>query len=344
MIHGARAPILGGMDAALTRIGIDVGGSGARVASVAWDDDALLFSGPVQEFVWDDGFLPVPLKEQLAHPEQVRAEEEVVGAQRVLRLAQMVADCAQGRWCTVDVAAPGLQTEDGAGILAWRNGPRRSTLLADLGRALEAAGVKLASPSLKFRSDAVACALGELHARGGALRGITNGLCICGGSGVGEALLVGGRCIGLDELEPPLARAWELSGGGGLSLEDRVAPGRMLRAWRDEGGEGTPESAAGAGGDAAPSAAAAACAAREACDARDDGIVALLARARTWFLGRDLILERVVLSQRLGVLMARSPERLARIAARSGGVEVIASELRGAPVIGATVFLEESAP
>jgi hypothetical protein len=55
-------------------------------------------------------------------------------------------------------------------------------------------------------------------------------------------------------------------------------------------------------------------------------------------------LERVVLSQRLGVLMARSPERLARIAARSGGVEVVASELRGAPVIGATVLLEESAP
>jgi hypothetical protein len=76
-------------------------------------------------------------------------------------------------------------------------------------------------------------------------------------------------------------------------------------------------------------------------DARDEGIVALIERSRDWFEGRGLTLERVALCQRLGWLLARAPERVSAMEERLGGVELVVSELRAAPVIGATVLIEE---
>jgi len=316
------------MDAAPEWIGLDVGGSGVRAAKVERGEDGWSVLGELHELSWDDGFRPVPLDEQLAYPGQVTAEEEVCGAQRVARIAELVAGCAASSALRLAVAAPGLVTEDGAGILAWRNGPRRSTFLVDLERSLLAIGASLVAPPASICPDSVACALGEHGAESGALRGVSNALCISGGSGVGEAALVKGRCLGLDELEPPLPRAWEIGGGDGRSLEDRVAPGRVLGAWHEAGKEGCPEDDDGEQ-------------AMALCDARDEGIAALVERARSWFDGGALALERVAVCQTLGGLLARDPERLAALAARLDGVELVTSAMRAAPVIGAVVRAEE---
>ena len=77
------------------------------------------------------------------------------------------------------------------------------------------------------------------------------------------------------------------------------------------------------------------------CDARDEGVAALVERARAWFAGRALVLERVAVCQTLGRILARDPERLAGLAARLDGVELVTSALRAAPVIGAVVRWEE---
>lgn len=312
------------MDPAPQMIGVDIGGSGARAAVVEWDEEGRNCVGELHELNWEDGFEPIPFEEQLAHPGEVTAAEEACASARVERLAELVAGCTDWWLISCDVAAPGLPTGDGAGVLAWRNGPRRATLLQDLRSALEAKGLTLISSMAPICPDSVACAFGEQLAHGGALHGISNALCISGGSGVGEAAVVEGRCLGLNELEPPLARAWELSGGDGASLEDLVAPGRVLAAWRSAGGEGFPEVDGGQE-------------ARALLDARDEGVAALVERARVWFDARGLELERVVLSQTIGRLYSEAEQRFARLAARLGGIELVTSSLRGAPLAGSVL-------
>jgi len=317
------------MDPAPQVIGVDIGGSGARAAVVERDEGGRVRLEGLHELSWDDGFDPVPLKEQLAYPGEVTASEEVSASARVARLADLIAGCADSRLVSCGVAVPGLLTEDGLGVLVWRNGPRRSTLASDLKRALEAKGMTLSTP-LSLCHDSVAALRGEHMAHGGALRGVSNGLCIAGGSGVGEALIVGGRYLGLNELDPPLARAWELFSGDGSSLEDQVAPGRILGEWRSAGGAGYPEADGGAEASAL-------------LDARDAGVIALVERARAWFDAGDLDLERVALSQTLGRLYSEAEGRLKRMEERLDGVELVASSLRGAPVVGA-VLRPEAGP
>ena len=72
-------------------------------------------------------------------------------------------------------------------------------------------------------------------------------------------------------------------------------------------------------------------------NARDEGVLALIERARTWFEGRGLALERVALTQTLGRLISEDVRRFALLAERIGDVELVTSSLRGAPLRGAVV-------
>lgn len=317
------------MDPAPQMIGVDIGGSGARAACVDWDEEGRLCVGEIHELEWDDGFEPVPLKEQLSYPGEVTALEEISSGARVTRLADLILGCTDWWYISCHVAAPGLLTEDRTGVLAWSNGPRRSTLIPDLERTTKAKRQDLECSIWPICSDSVACALGEHHAHGGALHGVSNALCIAGGSGVGEGMIVEGRGFALNELDPPLARAWELSGGEGASIEDHVAPARVLRAWQGAGGEGMPEGQEAAGAGAL-------------LDARDRGVLTLIERARSWFDERGLPLERVALSQTLGRIYSEDDARLTLLREQLGEVELVTSSLRGAPLAGAFMsFMKE---
>ena len=305
-------------------IGLDVGGSGARAARVEQGEDGLRLVGELRELEWDDGFTPLPIREQLRYPGEIPAMEEVAAGARMARLAELITSCAGEGPFSCFVSAPGLRTEDGFGVVAWRNGPRRSTFIGDLELALRAAHEGEVHALDAICPDSVACAMGELHAEGGSLRGVANGLCIAGGSGVGEALIVEGRCWALDEIEPALPRAWELRAAEGASIEDHVAPGRTLRAWHAAGWEGCPEGRSDEE-------------AHALMDARDRGVGRLVERAHSWFRARGLELERVVISQTLGRLYSLDEARLACVAAELDGVELVASSLRAAPLAGAVV-------
>jgi hypothetical protein len=305
-------------------IGLDVGGSGARALTAERAEGRWAAQAPPLEFVWDDDFRPVPLREQLAYPGELTALEEVCGSQRVRLLAEWVSSVASGRSFRLGVCAPGLKTSDGLGIQAWRNGPRRLTFLRDLERSIRGAGGEVVGPLAPLCPDSLACALGESRGGEGALREISNGLCVSGGSGVGEALLVDGSCFALDELEPPLPRAWELAGGDGGSLEDRVAPGRVMSSWLDSGETGAPEECDGE-------------AALRLLEAQDAGLLILIERSRAWFSARGLELDRVALCQTLGRLYAKAPERLEALRSHCGSTELITSEFRGAPALGAVI-------
>ena len=229
------------MDPAAQLIGVDIGGSGARAACVERGEGGELCVGELHELAWDDDFRPLPLEEQLRYPGEVPALEEVASGARVARLAELILSCTDHDRLSCHVAAPGLLTEDGYGVEVWRNGPRRSTLIPDLKLAVESQRGGLECELSPMSPDSLACTLGEQAARGGALREASNALCIAGGSGVGEGVIVEGRCYALPELDPPLSRAWELSGDAGGSLEDQVAPARVLEVWRSAGREGAPE-------------------------------------------------------------------------------------------------------
>jgi hypothetical protein len=309
-------------------IGLDVGGSGARAQRVESAGDGWTAQDASLELLWSDGFRPVSLREQLAYPGELLAEEEVYGSQRIRLLAELVASAAAGASFQLGVSAPGLQTSDGRGIQAWRNGPRRPTFQRDLELSLKGMGAKLLAPLASICPDSLACALGESRGAEGALGERANALCISGGSGIGEAALVMGACVALDALDPPLPRAWELSGGEGCSLEDRVAPGRVLSSWVDAGEVGSPEES---GRESAA----------RLLEAQDSALLVLMNRAREWFLSRELELECVVLAQALGRLYSQAPSRLSSLRSRCEGVEIIASDFRAAPAVGAVIYAAE---
>ena len=144
-------------------------------------------------------------------------------------------------------------------------------------------------------------------------------------------MIVDGRCFSLDELEPALPRAWELSGGEGRSLEDCAAPGRVYEAWAEAGHEGAPERD---GGEAAAA----------LLGAQDEALATLIARAQEWFDDRGHELERVALCQTLGRLFAEAPSRLEALRERCELSELVASELRSAPAIGGVVRAAEHKP
>ena len=311
-------------------IGLDVGGSGGRALSAARLGGRWSVSSAPLEFLWDDDFRPVPLREQLAYPGELTAQEEVCGSRRVRLLADCVLELAAERAFKLGVCVPGLQTSDGRGVEAWRNGPRRLTFLRDLERSISASGGEIIDVPSSLCPDSIACALGELRSEQGVLYESANALCISGGSGVGEAVIVEGSCHTLDELDPPLPRAWELSGGGGQSLEDRVAPGLLMAAWQGAGRAGAPEEHDGE--DAAL-----------LLDTQDAGLSSLIERARGWFSARGLELERVGLCQALGRIYASAPQRLDLIRDRFASIEILTSDFRGAPALGAVIAAEERA-
>ena len=134
------------MEAEPLWIGLDVGGSGARALTVERAEGSWSAQAAPLEFVWDDDFRPVPLREQLAYPGELTALEEVCGSQRVRLLAECVASAASGRPFQLGVSVPGLRTSDGLGIQAWRNGPRRLTFLRDLERSIKGTGGEVIGP------------------------------------------------------------------------------------------------------------------------------------------------------------------------------------------------------
>jgi hypothetical protein len=213
-------------------IGVDGGASGVRALAVRRrSDGALEAAGPraVQRHAPFDP-PPLALQRDEAPAPRVPADERAAASARVHAAADAVAEAAVGaRRVAVGVCWPGLKSAGGRGVVVLRNGPRDPDLATALERALAARGLELARPLPPIASDGVAGALGELYAANGALRGVRCALYLAGGTGLAEALLVGGRVVALDDPGVSMPKAWQMEHEG-ATFEDHASPGGWSRA------------------------------------------------------------------------------------------------------------------
>ncbi len=228
-------------------IGVDGGASGVRALAVRRRADGLLeAAGKVARRVHEPFVPPVVMRKdgiELRKPDEVDAARA-----RVQAAADVVAEAAGAqRRIQLGICWPGRKTDDGRGVDRMRHGPRDPHLLDELERELAARGFEFTKPLPGLASDGVAGALGEQWASAGALRGARDALYFAGGSGLAEAVLVDGRVRALDELTPPMPKAFETERPRGelwtipgdkadreLGVyEDMLAPGRWSRAFSD---------------------------------------------------------------------------------------------------------------
>ena len=260
-------------------------------------------------------------------------------------LAEQLATFVGRAPVTLGLCMPGRKDAEARGITLMANGPRLPRFAADLEQELAACGVSLTTPLPAILSDGRAAGLGEELAAGGHLAGVQDAVLLGLGTGLAEAVKLGGRHLAVEQVEAlhspahrrslvSLEPALLVEGGDEqLSVEDAASLGGMQECFARTGGSGSLLDAAARGEDAA----------REVLRR---GAVALA----SFLVERLQVLERagaervrVVLGQR-AALIEREPglascwsQPLREVLERSSvPIESLRiSELRAAPAIGA---------
>lgn len=184
------------------------------------------------------GFTPLPVAEQLAQRDagnvQLSACEVEQGGLWITAAAEAAAEVAQQcgtRRMLVGMGMPGLKTPDGRGIGVINNGPRMPAFLAELERTLGERGVELVSPVAALGSDADYCGLGEEYAADGLFRDVQNAYYVGGGTGIADAMKLRGQLVPFDAVKPWLMKAWQVPSALGPTFEKLVSASSINRVW-----------------------------------------------------------------------------------------------------------------
>jgi len=179
-------------------------------------------------------FEPIPVAVQLAQRDagnlELSAGEEAQGAEWITAAAEAVADVATacgGGHALVGMGMPGLKTAGGRGICVINNGPRLPHYLDQLERSLADRGVVLIAPVARLGSDADYCGLGELHAAEGLFRDIDNAYYVGCGTGIADAMKLGGRLVSFDEAREWIQKSWQMPSALGPTFEKLVSARSM---------------------------------------------------------------------------------------------------------------------
>lgn len=369
-------------------LGVDGGATEVKAHHITCDDlsapraFALAEACAGQVYPAANGFTPMPVAEQLAQRESPArsAAEAATGATWVLAAAEAIAATARqagARRLVIGVGMPGLKTADGRGIAVINNGPRIPDYLARLEALLAERGFELAAPIARLGSDADYCGIGEEWAANGLFRDVDNAYYVGGGTGVADALKLNGGLVTFDAARGWIRKAWQISSQQGPTFEQLVSARGMNAGYRQRAGASAggsfPEADALAGNAEAVAwlalvADALAELIVERIDTVRNGRRALPHRGADYaaldanHAYRGVLLERVIIGQRIGMLYADarcrsffaervdaalvtrvraledralSAQVLAGDAVRPGFLR--ASQLRAAPALGAAV-------
>lgn len=249
-------------------IGVDGGATEVKAHAVTCDDldhptsFQLRPEAAARQYPRVVGFAPLPVVEQLAQRDtgkvQLSAAEVEQGGLWITAAAEAVGEVVKqcgGRRVLVGMGMPGLKTPDGRGIGVINNGPRMPAFLAEMERMLEERGVELVSAVAALGSDADYCGLGEEYAAEGLFRDVQSAYYVGGGTGIADAMKLRGRLVPFDAVKPWLMKAWQVPSALGPTFEKLVSASSINRIWdgirgaeerRDEGAT-FPERAAVAG-------------------------------------------------------------------------------------------------
>jgi len=119
----------------------------------------------------------------------------------------------------IGIGMPGLKTTDKRGINVINNGPRMIDYCTRIEQTLRQAGVEIVGPIARLGSDADYCGIGEFYARNGSFQRVQNAYYLGGGTGAADALLLNGQLIPFDAIKSWMAKTWEMKNDKGYSLE-----------------------------------------------------------------------------------------------------------------------------
>lgn len=217
-------------------IGVDGGATEAKAHAVSCDNLAeptafKLESAAISRvYPAGNGFVPVPVGEQLtvrdAAAEHLTDSERKRGQSWVTSAADAIIDLARecdAAQVVVGVGMPGLKTADGRGIAVINNGPRIPNYLEAVESQLANAGLKLAAPIAALGSDADYCGLGEAHAADGLFRGVEHAYYVGCGTGIADALKLRGELVPFDAIKPWMMKSWQIPSSLGPTYEKLVS-------------------------------------------------------------------------------------------------------------------------
>jgi uncharacterized membrane protein len=349
-------------------IGVDGGATEVKAHAVACDDRSppatfhLRPEAAARRYAQVAAFAPAPAAEQMAQRDsghiRIPDAEAAQGRAWVEAAAQTVIDVArQGgtRRVLVGIGMPGLKTADGRGICVINNGPRIPDYLDLLEARWTQAGFELAAPIAALGSDADYCGLGEEYAAEGLFRDVENSYYVGGGTGIADALKLRGRLVPFDAARSWMMKAWQMPSALGPTFEKLVSASALNRVYADlvAGPETSFPEVAAVSGDPL---------AKTWLDMAALVLTELIFE-RLWTVKngrppapqrgeayaklnpeheyRDVLLDRVVIGQRIGLIYAAAAYRavfadkmdssLATLIARSGDVEIAAACLRRTP-------------
>jgi len=166
--------------------------------------------------------IPLQLEERAAASMNLSDAEKQQGSaytQAVIDIVQKLYTAGGHKPVLIGIGMPGLKTRDKRGINVINNGPRIIDYCTRIENKLRETGVQMASPVSRLGSDADYCGMGEFYANQGSFRGVQNAYYLGGGTGAADALLLKGVLIPFDDIKSWMAKTWELKNDKELSLE-----------------------------------------------------------------------------------------------------------------------------
>jgi len=219
----------------MTLIGIDGGATEVKAHAVGCVDptnmDALRLTEVQASRVYHEvaGFVPIPVAEQIAQRDAgtvtLTREERAQGESWVRATSDAVCEIvgdARGS-VLIGIGMPGLKTQDARGIEVINNGPRIPDYLQQLEHHLAANGIKLAAPVARLGSDADYCGIGERFGEGGLFRGVDNVYYVGCGTGIADAMLLYGRLVPFDDATDWIQKSWQMSSSLGPTFEKLIS-------------------------------------------------------------------------------------------------------------------------
>jgi len=184
--------------------------------------------------------ITVQFKERDANAIQSTSAEKQQAAVYVEACAQVIESIVEqsgAKSIVVGLGMPGLKTEDKRGIAVVANGPRMIDYSDQLEKRLSDASIRFAAPIAHLGSDADYCGIGENFSAEGLFKDIENGYYLGGGTGVADALKVGGQLLPFDATKSWLAKTWEMKSTDGRSLERFTSAGGLQAVYAEIAGK-----------------------------------------------------------------------------------------------------------
>lgn len=124
-----------------------------------------------------------------------------------------------GQMIIAGFGMPGIKTADKRGIAALANGPRMPDYCNLIEEKLQQNSISLAHPITRLGSDADYCGLGEELAEKGLFAEFKNAYYLGGGTGVADAIKLNGQLVPFDAIKTWIAKTWEMKSTNGMGLE-----------------------------------------------------------------------------------------------------------------------------